>query len=1053
MGIRSLISLLMVFNLLWGAKPAHRESNNALPGNLSRSAGIVEFTAWDGNQIFTWHGNNGDWVSDNVTGNSGLEWPKGSGKLAVYHSGLWLAAGRVRAPGGDWKEEIRTAGAEYVSEFVPGTIDGEGGHIYEIHRAELDAFLNNDFATYSQMSAELPITQGANRVTTTVHFPTRDFENWPAHHGASWVDANGDGVYNIEDGDHPDILGDQFHWYVMNDADAAQHTPLWGTSPLNVEVHNSVFGFDQAGPLGNIMFTRTVIINKGTDDLDSMFASIWHDDDVGDATDDLVGSDTTLSLGYTYNDADGDATYGTGVPATGSDFFQGPLVSSPGDTASIFTWSLEKGYHIREVPDYKELSMTSFVAYINPNPTLRDPETDLQAYRFMNAQIGLTGEPFKDPNGQITNFVFSGDPVRGTGWVDGDEFPPGDRRYLMTSGPFYMGRGDTIEVVGCMIMAGGSTWDRSVTVLKYFDSFAQTTFDGNFEVCSPPSPSVSVAQLDKKVVLTFEEGSETVESYRCLDYRFEGYNIYQGESPNGPWHRIATYDIVNTPSINVIKDFVLDEVNGLIIEIPVQFGSDSEIEHHLVITSDAIRREALINGRRYYFSVTAYAYDEANLAKRVIESPIKPITAIPMEPVLGAALGSASGELLDVTHVSGISDAVIKVQVVDPFQLTNDTYQLSADGDSETGAETWDLENITDNTFIFSDQSTLPEESIFITDGFILTFEAFFGAPASYGSATHSEMGSDTTELVFLGLNEGSAIGQGVTFAKVLESIPEYPVGGTRSPELLQLDLRMVFNNTGSNAARLNGSLTGVDGTIHVPFELWTVEDSSRISVAVWPVNIPASYDSLTKPDHSFYHVWIIPVYRDYDPDLADVIDLAGGQDTLQTTLDFGWVFKFTFDGSSVWSPGDEFILSFLNPIVPGVDVFTFVGSGVTTASDDQIKVQLDKINVFPNPYFGRNVEEVNPLDRFVTFTHLGVGNHIIRIFSLSGDLVSRIEQDNISENDPANLVRWDLRNNAGIPVASGMYIAYIQSKVNDKTYEKTLKLAIFQPEERLDVY
>ena len=109
-----------------------------------------------------------------------------------------------------WQDEIRTAAAEYTSEFVPGTLNGEDGHIYEIHRAEIEAFLANDFQTFSNMSAELPLTQASDRVITTLYFPTSDFENWPAHLGAPWVDTNNDDIYNIEDGDYPDILGDQF---------------------------------------------------------------------------------------------------------------------------------------------------------------------------------------------------------------------------------------------------------------------------------------------------------------------------------------------------------------------------------------------------------------------------------------------------------------------------------------------------------------------------------------------------------------------------------------------------------------------------------------------------------------------------------------------------------------------------------------------------------------------------------------------------------------------------------------------------------------------------
>ena len=45
---------------------------------------------------------------------------------------------------------------------------------------------------------------------------------------------------------------------------------------------------------------------------------------------------------------------------------------------------------------------------------------------------------------------------------------------------------------------------------------------------------------------------------------------------------------------------------------------------------------------------------------------------------------------------------------------------------------------------------------------------------------------------------------------------------------------------------------------------------------------------------------------------------------------------------------------------------------------------------------------------------------------------------------------KWDLNNARNIPVASGMYIAHIEVEGGAS---KVLKLAIFMPEERLDLF
>ena len=52
----------------------------------------------------------------------------------------------------------------------------------------------------------------------------------------------------------------------------------------------------------NMIFTQVQFKNKGEDQIDDMYISLWDDPDLGYAGDDFVGCDTTLSLGFCYND-------------------------------------------------------------------------------------------------------------------------------------------------------------------------------------------------------------------------------------------------------------------------------------------------------------------------------------------------------------------------------------------------------------------------------------------------------------------------------------------------------------------------------------------------------------------------------------------------------------------------------------------------------------------------------------------------------------------------------------------------------------------------------
>ncbi len=1216
MNYKRLFIFIFTMNIVLAAVPANKQNLYHGPVYKSLSA-PVEHVLWNGNQISTIHGNHGDVASYHVTGNSGLEWPKGSGKLAVFQSGIWLASGKSKAPGANWVEELRSAAAEYTVEFVPGAIGSENtntGKIYQIQKIEIDAFLENDWATFSSMTLDLPMTviDGASAFTELIStdLPSNDFANWPVNDGAPWVDVDGDGEYDPEnDGDYPEILGDMFHWYVMNDADPAQHTPLWGTPPMNVDVQTSIFGFNQAGAMGNIIFMRWVLINKGSDELDSVFVSMWHDDDVGDATDDLVACNVDLSVGYTYNDADGDATYGLEVPAAGADFFQGPIVDSPGDTATVLTWGQGKGYYLRKFADKKKLGLTSFAKYINGDEIFDDPENAEEAYRYMNGLVGNTGEPFIDPiTGEASVFVHDGDPTTNVGWIDD---VPGDRRYLMTSGPFYFAPGDTQEVVGAMIFAAGSDWSKSITKMLYFDNFAQGAFDANFDVCSPPVPVVEVAQLDQKIILTFEEKSDVVESYACLGYEFQGYNVYQGASANGPWVPLATYDIVD--DVKTILDITLDEATGELLEMPAQFGTDSGLNHFIEITYDEFYSRSLINNRKYYFAVTAYAYDP-DAAQRVIESPANAIEAVPGTPGVGNELSSSFGDYLETTHSSGSADAIVNPLVIDPYLLTGNDYEITffeagdfaldtlstVTGDSLSYMETdqggnqylieletegmstsmfglelsfeWyedstftadtsyiavnDSQFIqvivndtildtvsTSGTFIvdYTDDSgrlfssaftggsaditvttynpgagdfagsvsgTLTNESNFdyiiadvnvagtsITGHFTVTTLGYEGEPitqywrlenkdsseviivdntdvssgvavtiidgfqltvtngvweAAYFESEVTADDNDSTTIVFSKINDGSPDGSWSGYIQVLvdAGLPLIAPAAAPDKTFMQNDLELRFTENGSIGTYYDDGylVSGDVEKITLPFELWTVEGGKQINAAIYKFGgvgnslfVPMSDDP-----NSYNFKWnfsLMPIYEDYNENAE--YHYADDADKI------GWMVNLSTENTA-WENGNIFQVRFTNPIIPGADVYSFTAEGLLASTAEATKDQLDNIGVFPNPYFGRNPEERDQLNRFVYFTNLGVGSTTIRIFTISGDLVAKVEHAILSENDSDRRAVWDLRNFAGVPVASGMYIAHID--VED-VGEKILKLAIFMPEERLDVY
>jgi hypothetical protein len=104
----------------------------------------------------------------------------------------------------------------------------------------------------------------------------------------------------------------------------------------------------------------------------------------------------------------------------------------------------------------------------------------------------------------------------------------------------------------------------------------------------------------------------------------------------------------------------------------------------------------------------------------------------------------------------------------------------------------------------------------------------------------------------------------------------------------------------------------------------------------------------------------------------------------------------------------------------------------------------MEQVRVVPNPYYGGHSQETSPFDRFVKFMNLPKSVNIY-IYSLNGNLVRQL-----SKNTDVTTLNWDLLNTDQIPVASGIYIAYIEAP---GIGNKIIKIAVFTPEERLDSF
>ncbi len=414
-----------VFALLLLPATAHAGGDKpARPAHTS-TATALQARRFVGNRIGSFVSNRGMIGRDPVTGNAGFEYPRGSGKYAIYDAGIWL--------GGYVGGQLRMVNAEYSYDFRGGPYgeaDEAAWPVLRLTRLGLTRLLDTDTANDGSVPAD----------------ERADFVRWLAYPGSPRrIDSTRGGPFFGRE--VPRVLGDETLYTIYHDGGPGGATGddrLVTTRPFDLEVHQTVFGVDQPGAPTRTMFVRYQIFNRGTQPIDSTRLGLWMDPDLGAANDDLAGFDVPRSLAYVYNGAPTDDVYGTNVPAVGWTVLQGPLTAAgPEETGTAFGQS-RSGF--RNVP------ATAGYIHVNGGATIL-PLPEAQPLYFELSGLTEDGAPVERayPDSRFASF---GDPVTGTPPLDGSgdnvnesrRFP-GDRRMLMGVGPFTLAAGDSQDVV------------------------------------------------------------------------------------------------------------------------------------------------------------------------------------------------------------------------------------------------------------------------------------------------------------------------------------------------------------------------------------------------------------------------------------------------------------------------------------------------------------------------------------------------------------------------------------------------------------------------------
>jgi len=670
------------------------------------------------------------------------------GNTFLFSSGFFLSG---FANGQMWANAV--ASASLVEDYQPGTVAGGQGDpnavLYVLNSQDEDfGFSWQDWIDAVGLGADFYDGDGDG-----VYTP---------------VDKNGNGEWDPDE-DRPDLMGDETVWAVYSDGIPAAQRRWESVPPYGIEIRQTVFAFASAGAIGNLIFVRYRFKYVGlgnpseADVMEDVYFGVWADPDLGDYTDDVVGSDVPRNAGYTYNNTPDDA-YGNQPPTFMIDFFSGPVAFIPGETyidndgSGDYTpdvdTPLDTAFSVRgqvmgviEIPGAKNLPTSSFVLYINGDPNLADPGNKEEARNYIigTDRNGNAPDPCTFPFGEVRGgvdcatvdpkFWFSGDPVTDVGWIATINQ---DVRQMTNTGPFELVKGEENEIVVAYVVGQGTSPLNSITVARKIDDGAQNIFDLNFLAPSPPPPTTpTITSSDDFIDIVWETTDQVsyTNSTPTWDLKFHQFLVYAFQTNttvdlvSGVQNSklIATYQVENFID-NVYKENA--ETGGIVLfypESPDQNKLDLDIYMDpetgrlrlRVFNNPFSPSDPVTKGTPYFFGIvgTAINYDaliykddpgqpvgtegDYYLAVESFVQSVENIRQI-TAIVVGEQLYDPPVEVQPSNKISGASFGQVGYDVVDNSALQNATYEVTffKDSSSDQYSMFWQMENLTTNTVL-----------------------------------------------------------------------------------------------------------------------------------------------------------------------------------------------------------------------------------------------------------------------------------------------------------------------------------------------------------------
>jgi hypothetical protein len=773
--------------------------------------------------------------------------------------------------------------------------------------------------------------------------------------------------------------------------------------PQGIDVFQTVYAWNY--PSNQDIFFITYIVRNAsdTDTLKNCFMGAVCDADVGDATDDMVGTllnnyvpgaDTVRNVGYVgdnNNQENAGQTWEAGTPGV----FAYKFLESPRDTNGT------------------ELGMTAFKKFTIDI----DPVTDAAQYLTMAGYDYRTGvyAPYD-------SFL---------------DIAPADKRFIQCSGPFTLAPHQTVRLVIAGICAPfggpGQAWaDRfasgldSLVHLAKVANQAQFIYDQGWLLPGPPlSPNITLVPGDKRVRIVWDNlpevtpdpywvkvaGDTTKPGWDPMyrGYDFQGYVLYKSED-GVDWKIITQCDM----SDSIIFNYPPGGDSATVPDSLWLKATDSGLKYSFLDT-------LVTNGFTYYYCVTAYdwnfqttEWDSAHRTPLVWDTLIlrsgivanfstvprwEAVNYVMPTTRCSTVLGDVTDSLIPHKVVAGLKPLA---SVVVPAQVTPDTYELSFLGPGYGGGSAKSIYSyfLTDrrNDSLVIDTSSfnyvIGNKTVFslpVFNGVALSCTINVGTPAKGFDTAYVKAGTYPDSLIKASgtAPEGKWAYRGATYEI------EWEGGGYRTARVYDM----------------------THGGIEVPFTLFDNRSATRDKANGWCFVDRAARNPTDTLTGKIAQIYVCGGYVQLNrgDSIGSNINLLQDDDR--------WVLVGAKSAGTA----------------PFYNVYYIVSSAGQARTDTTYTLN---VKVVPNPYIIFNGWEKTSEQRFVRFTHLP-NECTIRIFTMSGDLVKVIKHkdSNAKPLDQGGTETWDFTNqspgrmqtaSSGQLIASGVYIYHVESPVGE---------------------